>query len=60
MKITLYFSAVKTPFDSEYHLRASNENLTADESMQEKKLGSFEMDLPMCIEGPLTDRQSRR
>lgn len=55
MKITLFFSAIKTPFDSEHHLRVSNENHTADETMQEKKLGSFEMDLPMCIEDPLTE-----
>jgi hypothetical protein len=55
MKITLFFSAVKTPFDSEYHLRVSNENHTADETMQEKKLGSFEVDIPSDVENAMAE-----
>lgn len=49
MKIRLFVSAVKTPFDSEYRIRVSNENHTADETMQEKKIGSFEFDLPSDV-----------
>lgn len=55
MKATLYVSAVKTPFDSDYSIRVSNENVNADVAMQEKKIGSFEVEIPAEIENVLAE-----
>lgn len=49
MKTTLFCSAVKTPFDSDYQLRVSSTNSDACEGMQEKKLGSFQINIPSDI-----------
>lgn len=55
MKATLFCSAVKTPFDSDYQLRVSSTNCDAGEGMLEKKLGSFQIDIPNDIARAFTD-----
>lgn len=55
MKVTLYVSAVKTPFDSDYRLRVNNEDFNTTPGMEEKKLGSFEVEIPAEIENVLAE-----
>lgn len=55
MKVTLFCTAVRPPFSSEYQLRISNEDFSADPMMEEKKLGSFEIEMPGDIETVFTE-----
>jgi|TARA_R110002033_G_scaffold170862_1_gene214539 hypothetical protein len=55
MKVTLFCTAVRPPFSSEYQLRISNEDFGTTPGMEENKLGSFEVEIPADIESAFTE-----
>lgn len=49
MKATLYFSAIKLPFDSEYSLSVSSNDHDSVDGIHQKKLGAIQIDVPTDI-----------
>jgi hypothetical protein len=49
MKTTLYFSAIKLPFDCEYSLKVTTSDYDSLSGITQKKLGAIQIDVPTDI-----------